>query len=143
MRVLQDVVAFVAVMVGQHIDSYFDRLMLDSVASAARLVLVHNDLVGRGCDNDLRTLVAVVHIDTGTFDTDDDTVALDVRTAGCSMANVVAPPDSHHMQREAAVLVANPHAVDCRAVLDLGSGHGEAALELHRQAAIELAALEY
>lgn len=82
----------------QDIDSYLDRLALDSVASAVRTALVRNDRVDRACDNDLLTLVALVHIDTGEFDTDDDTVALDVRTAGFYTAIVVALPGSHHMQ---------------------------------------------
>lgn len=117
--VLLDVVAFVEVMVRHHIDSYLDRLTLDSTASAVRLALVRNDLVDRGCDNDLLTLVAEVHIGTGTFDTDDDKVAMDVRTAGYSMANVVAQPGSLHMQHEVVVLVANLRAADWQAALDL------------------------
>lgn len=67
-------------------------------------------------DNDRQTLV-VGHTDmAGTFGTDDDMVALDVHTADYSMVNVVAQPDSRHMQNEAEAAIQS--AVDHRAAFD-------------------------
>lgn len=116
------------------------RAFPDLVASAVRLALGHNGLVVRD-DNDRLTLVVVVHIDmAGTFDTDDDTVALGDHTAGYSMVTVVAPSDSHRMQHgHGVVVVAILSAVDYQVAFDSDLVREVAAVERRRQEAIELA----
>lgn len=96
--------ALSAAMVRQHIDSCSDHLSLDSVASAVQPALDHNVLVAQERDNDLMTLAVVAHIDTDTFDTGDDTVALDAHTAYYSMVSVVAFPDSRYTHHGVAVV---------------------------------------
>lgn len=123
MPLRRDVAEYVAVMV--HL-KLFPAVHSD-MEMVTRLALDRNDLTVRG-DNDPQTLVVVAHTDmAGTFDTDDDTAALGVRTADYSMVNGVAQPDSRHMQHETVVAI--QRVVDHRAASESDLAREEIVLE--------------